>query len=84
MVNKDVSAYDEVNLVSGDHHVCAILTDTSKNQTTEINDYYSWMCWGPNWAGQIGRDNSYCKIIGGRWSCGNAGNLYIRTFNYSF
>lgn len=70
MNREDVSSFSEIKLASGGSHICSVMTDNTKNETTELNDKYTFMCWGSNWSGQTGHDNT-CDQIGGAGTCYN-------------
>jgi alpha-tubulin suppressor-like RCC1 family protein len=85
MNNENLVNYEDIDMAGGDHHICAVLTDTDQNETTNINDRYKYMCWGANWSGQTGDDQSICKFMGGTnttAACSNS--LTKRTLDYTF
>lgn len=85
MNNENLTNYSAIDLSGGDHHICAVMTDNTKNETTQINEKYTYMCWGANWTGQTGDDSTICEYKGGTNPtpiCSNS--LSRRNLQYSF
>ena len=81
---RDFTAYDDIELVGGESHICALQKYTTPSNDEEANN--ELFCWGANWGGQSNAEvqpSCNTQSVGGAWACG-AGRGNSLTFNYTY